>query len=179
VKPSAMAEAKKRPWIMQTLLHRGPDDLGTTAEQHEAAIEIVEAFAALTRVCAFRSAAMGALRGGYSGWANDLGARQVRLVAIYLSWAQELFRRCHLRGPVVVEWVSMERALGCSHIPLLVRSLDLWTKHRDEWRPPKLTSTIAGVLTARTSLSSCDTTPSQHRHANPSTTASRSVAQAS
>jgi hypothetical protein len=159
VKPSALAEAKKRPWIMQQLLQRGPDNDGTTAEQHEAAIEIVDGFTALTRIVSMRGASPDRGLIGTDATHADFGPRALRLVSIYLRWATELLQRHHLRGFVVVEWINMERALGCSHIPLLVRALDLWTRHRDEWRPPEvpetppeLTAPGVGVLTARVDL---------------------------
>lgn len=150
VKPSQMAEAKKRPWIMQQLLERGPDNLGTTAEQHEASIEIVEAFDALTSAVSCRSSTLGGsvARANFQSGESELSPRLLRLICIYLGWATELFLRRHLRAPVVVEWITDARILGCSHIPMLVRSLDLWSKHRDEWRAPRLTPQPSRVLTA-------------------------------
>jgi hypothetical protein len=177
-----MAEAKKRPWIMQTLLQRGPDNLGTTAEQHEAAIEIAEAFEALTSIVACKSSSLSSVNGCGQSWARDIGLHGVRLASIYLAWGKDLLLRHRLRPYVVVEWINMERALGCSHIPLLLKSLDLWTKHRDERRPPQLTTTSDERLTTATRGGLCDKTTahtSQHPHADPPTDASRAVAQAS
>jgi len=186
VKPSALAEAKKRPWIMQTLLQRGPDNNGTTAEQHEAGIEIAEAYSALTRTVGMRGAAPSIGIVG-SNASSAMSPRDLRLVSIYLRWAAELVRRFHLRSAVVVDWITNERELHCTGVPHLVRALDLWTKHRDEWRPPDrapvLTTPSPRVLTALAPVGlrpapNIGAPAPQHHHAAAPTNAPRAVAQA-
>ena len=74
------------------------------------------------------------------------------MIAIYLAWVPELQRRLRLRGHVVMEWVQDERSLSAADLPKFIRALDLWCKHRDEWRAdidrnrsqPRCTSTASG-----------------------------------
>jgi hypothetical protein len=179
VKPSAMAEAKKQPWLMAVLLQRGPDNNGTSAEQHEAAIEIVGGFDALTRAVSMRAASPDRAIIGTDGVHLDLDGHGLRLASIYLRWATELLKRFRLRGPVVVEWVNMERPLAREHVPLLVRALDLWGTVRDEWRPPRLTTASEQRLTASPALQ-MRLAPSQRHHghhANTTTDAPRAMAE--
>jgi len=187
VKPSALAEAKKRPWIMQTLLQRGPEQLGTTAEQHEAGIEIAEAFTALTRSVGWRNGQLNGLNITSTATALDtLSPRDERLITVYQRWASELILRFRLRAAVVVEWITNERELHCSGVPHLVHALDLWTKHRDEWRPPDrapvLTTPPRQVLTVPAAIHARSAAPaiqqSAPRHAAAPTNAPRAVAQA-
>jgi hypothetical protein len=38
-----------------------------------------------------------------------------------------------------MEWVQDERYLSAADLPKFIRALDLWCKHRDEWRAENLT----------------------------------------
>jgi hypothetical protein len=140
VKPSPLAEAKKRPWTMMVLLDRGPEAQGITAEQFEAGIDVAEAYEALTRMLGYRAASPEAVV-AHRGWDRflSMSAREARMIAIYLAWAPELQRRLRLRGHVVMEWVQDERSLTAADLPKFIRALDLWCKHRDEWRADNLT----------------------------------------
>lgn len=147
VKPSAMAEAKKRPWTMQVLLQRGPDHDGITAEQFEAAVEIVDGHAALTRGVGWQASPIeGAInRGGHHvavSAADRISERGARLASVYLAWSADLLHRAGFAGHVVVEWVRDERPCGIDMVPFLVRALDLWPRHRAEWGSPRLTPTV-------------------------------------
>jgi hypothetical protein len=143
-----MAEAKKRPWIMQTLLQRGPDAEGISAEQFEAGIEVADAYDALTRGAGFSAVSFNASALGYSGSHDvDLSPREVRLTAIYLAWVMALQQRSGLHGSLIVEWIKEERPLGHS-LPWLVKALELWIQQRDDWRPALLTQPVRPVLTS-------------------------------
>jgi hypothetical protein len=85
----------------------------------------------------------------HRGWDRflSMSVRAARLIAIYLAWAPELQRRLRLRGHVVMEWVQDERCLTAADLPRFVRALDLWCKHRDEWRADSLTKPSAKELT--------------------------------
>lgn len=146
VKPSALAEAKKRPWPMQVLLQRGPEAGGISAEQFEAGLEIVDAYEALTRSCGWHSASLDRVTG--NAVADDLSPREVRLIAIYLQWVVELITRLRLPGAIIVDWITDTRSLGTIGLPILIRALDLWTKQRDDWWPGGLTSDSHAVLTS-------------------------------
>ena len=148
VKPSPLAEAKKRPWTMMVLLDRGPEAQGISAEQFEAGIDVAEAFEALTRTLGYRAASPEAVL-AHRGWDRflSMSAREARMIAIYLAWAPELQRRLRLRGHVVMEWVQDERYLTAADLPRFIRALDLWCKHRDEWRADSLTKPSAKELT--------------------------------
>src|SRR5215468_545658 len=145
VKPSPLAEAKKRPWTMMVLLDRGPEAQGISAEQFEAGIDVAEAFEALTRTLGYRAASPEAVL-LHRGWDRflSMSAREARMIAIYLAWAPELHRRLRLRGHVVMEWVQDERSLTAADLPKFIRALDLWCKHRDEWRA------VSGASAGRT-----------------------------
>src|SRR5215475_861651 len=148
VKPSPLAEAKKRPWTMMVLLDRGPEAQGISAEQFEAGIDVAEAFEALTRMLGYRAASPEAVV-SHRGWDRflSMSPREARMIAIYLAWAPELQRRLRLRGHVVMEWVQDERSLTAADLPKFIRALDLWCKHRDEWRADSLTKASAKELT--------------------------------
>jgi hypothetical protein len=148
VKPSPLAEAKKRPWTMMVLLDRGPGAQGISPEQFEAGIEVADAFEALTRMLGYRAASPEAVV-AHRGWDRflSMSAREARMIAIYLAWAPELQRRLRLRGHVVMEWVQDERSLTAADLPKFIRALDLWCKHRVEWRVENLTKPPAKELT--------------------------------
>jgi hypothetical protein len=148
VKPSPLAEAKKHPWTMMVLLDRGPEAQGISAEQFEAGIDVAEAFEVLTRTLGYRAASPEAVL-VHRGWDRflSMSTREARMIAIYLAWATELQRRLRLRGHVVMEWVQDERSLTAADLPKLIRALDLWCKHRDEWRTKNLTKPSVLELT--------------------------------
>jgi hypothetical protein len=156
VKPSPLAEAKKRPWTMMVLLDRGPDAQGISAEQFEAGIDVAEAFEALTRTLGYRAASPEAVL-VHRGWDRflSMSAREARMIAIYLAWAPELQRGLRLRGHVIMEWVQDERPLAAADLPKFIRALDLWCKHRDEWRAENLTKPSVLELTTSRVVELC------------------------
>lgn len=133
VKPSAMAEAKKRPWPMQELLRLGPEKGGIDAEQFEAGVEVAEAHHALTRTLGYRSNADYERpydRIETQHGLADLNPRDLRLVTVYLAWGRELTDRLGVKAHQVVTWVN-----GDSPPPallMLTRALDLWGQARDD-----------------------------------------------
>lgn len=183
VKPSPLAEAKKRPWIMMVLLDRGPEAQGISAEQFEAGIDVAESFEALTRALGYRAASPETVL-AQRGWDRfqSMSAREARMIAIYLAWAPELQRRLRLRGHVVMEWVQDERYLSAADLPRFIRALDLWCKHRSEWRADSLTKpsvkelTRFSVVELRPERSSAPTHNPKASHAAAAIASSRAVA---
>src|SRR5689334_8516703 len=138
---------------MMALLDRGPEAQGISAEQFEAGIDVAEAFEAITRTLGYRAASPEAVL-AHRGWDRflSMSAGEARVIAIYLTWAPELQRRLRLRGHVVMEWVQDERNLTAADLPRFIRALDLWCKHRDEWRADSLTKASAKELTTFSSV---------------------------
>lgn len=128
VKPTPESFQHQRVWRMQTLLTRGPDDGGLSAEQFEAALQIVEAFDAITRGLGFKP--LNLERVGQS--VVEMSPREIRLATIYFAWAQNFQRRCMVRAHVVVEWISDDRRIDDGAVPLLLRACDLWERHRSD-----------------------------------------------
>ena len=79
---------KLKPWPMQDLLRRGPEDGGLSSEQFEASLQIVEAFNVITRGLGFKPVDLGRVGHGSS----DIGPRQARLWNIYVEWGNEFLR---------------------------------------------------------------------------------------
>jgi hypothetical protein len=129
VKPSALAEAKKRAWPMQALLERGRENVGIDADQFECAVEIVDAFKAITRALGFRPVVLNSI----ARTAVEMSPRDERLASTYLLWGTDLVKRFLLRPHVVVEWIEDERAFGDDAVPTLSKALDLWDKHRTDY----------------------------------------------
>jgi hypothetical protein len=128
VKPSAMAEAKKQPWRLQALLVLGRDDGGVDADQFECAVEVVDAFKAITRQLGYRPVVLSAI----ARTANEMSPRDDRLASTFLAWGTDLVKRFLLRPHVVVEWIEDERTMNDDDVRLLSKALDLWDKHRTE-----------------------------------------------
>lgn len=128
VKPTPETLAKLRPWTMAELLRLGPEGGGIDPMQHEAGIEIVEAFRALTKQHGFRPLDLERVGRGIA----DMGARGLRLATIYLAWASRYQRRFMVRPHVVVEWIEDERRIDLAAMPLLKAGLDLWDTIRHD-----------------------------------------------
>ena len=92
VQPTPETLAKLKPWTMAELLRLGPEAGGIDPSQHEAAVEIVDAFKALTKELGFRPLQLERVGRGSIG----MGARALRLATIYLAWA-EMFERRFMR----------------------------------------------------------------------------------
>ena len=123
VGPTPETVAKLRPWRMQQLLERGPDQGGIDAQAFEAAVDIAESFRLITAVVGFKPLDLGRIGVGNGG----MGARGERASRVYIAWGNELKRRLHVRPHIVVEWIEDERALNdAGSINLLNRSLNLW-----------------------------------------------------
>lgn len=121
-----------------TLLERGPDQGGIDAEQFEAAIEIVEAFDALTRDLGFAGSGEIIVAGSRQPlWLQkNLTARELRLVTIYVEWAPAVPRFLQLRPSVIVEWVQDERAMDEDDIAILQRATTMWVLTRLDLEQP-------------------------------------------
>lgn len=117
-------------WLLNILLERGRDREGIDAEQFESAVEIVDAFKAITREVGYRP--LDLERIGVGRRDRDMSPREVRLSVIYFGWGVELIRRLFIRPHVVVEWIEDERQLDVGALPVLSKSLDLWDKIRGD-----------------------------------------------
>jgi hypothetical protein len=102
VRPSAFAEAKKRPWSMQLLLDAGREDGGIDVDQHEAALEIVSCYRAITRVVDYKAPPV--LDLALQRRPDDFD--NVRVTMTYLAWCTELARHLRLRPATVVAWIE-------------------------------------------------------------------------
>jgi len=122
VKPTPETLAKLRPWTMAELLRLGPEAGGIDPNQHEAGVEIVDAFKALTKELGFRPLDLERVGRG----TVEMGLRELRLATIYLAWASAYQRRFMVRPHVVVEWIEDERRIDVGAVPLLRSGLNLW-----------------------------------------------------
>lgn len=141
VKPSALAEAKKRPWPMATFLAKGL----ITPEQFEAGVEIVAGYDALTLLLGYRPTSIADHR-ALRSYCDEITPVQARWTALYIGFANELIRRFKLRARDVVELVRDDRRILPRHMPALIQALDLWHGHRDDWEPKRLTLQRARAL---------------------------------
>lgn len=128
IKPTPETLAKLRPWTMAELLRLGPENGGIDPMQHEAGVEIVDAFKALTKELGFRPLQLERVGRGSVG----MGARDLRLATIYLAWASKYQRRFMVRPHVVVEWIEDERHIDVGAMPLLRSALNLWETVRGD-----------------------------------------------
>jgi hypothetical protein len=177
VKPSALAEAKKRPWPMREMLVAGD----ITAQQFEAGIEIVAGFDALTAVINLRGGAVSGRVVAQSVLA-EISEAQARSAAIYLGYGQEVLKRFGVRARWIADFVRGDDPLQSGGLPLLADVLDLWHDHRDEW-DPRLTATgkwdlTSGVTPKPQAVASpvSPTPPPSRAHAAAPTAAHRAVA---
>ncbi len=126
VQPTPETLAKLRPWTMAELLRLGPESGGIDPNQHEAAVEIVDAFKALTRELGYRPLDLERVGRG----TVEMGPRDLRLATIYLAWASLFQRRFMRRAHIVVEWIEDERHIDVDAMPLLTGALNLWDAAR-------------------------------------------------
>ena len=145
VQPTPETLAKLKPWTMAELLRLGPEAGGIDPNQHEAAVEIVDAFKALTKELGFRPLQLERVGRGSIG----MGARALRLATIYLAWAEMFERRFMRRAHIVVAWIEDERHIDVDAMPMLKGALNLWQAIRgDIDRAASVTkqrNTIVGV----------------------------------
>lgn len=128
VQPTPETLAKLRPWTMAELLRLGPEGGGIDPMQHEAAVEIVDAFKALTKELGYRPLDLERVGRG----TVEMGPRALRLTTVYLAWASAYQRRFMVRPHVVVEWIEDERHIDVGAMPLLRGGLDLWDAIRGD-----------------------------------------------
>jgi hypothetical protein len=116
--------AKLKPWPMQDLLRRGPENGGISNQQFEASLLIVEAFCVITRGLGFKPLDLARIGHG----SGELSSRQTRLWSIYVSWGNEFQRRFLLPPHVVVEWVEDSRPIYPASVAMLAKAADLWDR---------------------------------------------------
>lgn len=128
VKPSALAEAKKKPWPMSILLQRGPEAGGIDAAEFEAALLIVEAFDALTYANGMASMDLGRQHFGGDGahGPHEMSDREAELGATWLAWADRL----PWRAVEVVESINDLRPIVS--VPVLRQACQLWARVADD-----------------------------------------------
>lgn len=138
--------AKLRPWTMQELLRRGPDDGGLSSEQFEAAVAIAEAFRFITGLVGFKPLDLGRIGVGGGG----VGSAGERRIAIYRAWGnsvQGIDPDAHLepsareramriecarlaglsvRPHIIVEWIEDERPIDSHAVALIARACTRW-----------------------------------------------------
>jgi hypothetical protein len=122
VEPTPETLAKLKPWTMAELLRLGPEAGGIDPSQHEAGVEIVDAFKALTKELGYRPLDLERIGRG----TVEMGPRDLRLATIYLAWASLFQRRFMRRAHIVVEWIEDERHIDIDAMPLLTGALNLW-----------------------------------------------------
>jgi hypothetical protein len=122
VEPTPETLAKLRPWTMAELLKLGPEAGGIDPNQHEAGVEIVEAYKALTKELGYRPLDLQRVGRG----TVEMGPRELRLATIYLAWASKFERRFMRRAPMVVCWIEDELPVGLAEMPMLRGALNLW-----------------------------------------------------
>jgi hypothetical protein len=116
--------AKLKPWPMQDLLRKGPDDGGISSGQFEAALQIVEAFKVVTHALGFKPIDLAKVGHG----ASDLGSRGCRLWNIYIEWGNAFQRRALLAPHVIVEMVEDGRPIGAGAVWLVAMAADMWDR---------------------------------------------------
>lgn len=135
VPPTPETLAKLKPWTMSELLRLGPDAGGIDHEQYEAAIEIVDAYAAITRELGYRPTDLVRVGKGQGG----MSPRDLRLSSIYLRWADDIEDRLRIRAPRIVGWIEDHDArLSLGDLPALLVALDRWGRVKldhDKARP--------------------------------------------
>jgi hypothetical protein len=138
VKPSPLAEAKKRPWSMQVLLEAGREGGGIDADQHEAALEIVDCYRGIT--AEVRCSHTDLENHRHCPSMKPAGYGDAQRSALYLAWCHEILRRMRLRPAIVVGWI--EDTASPIAVELLSRALDLWLQTKHELgRDQRLTPT--------------------------------------
>lgn len=128
VKPTPETLAKLRPWTMRELLRLGPDAGGIDPVQHDNAVELVDAFRALTKELGFRPLDLVRVGKGTVG----MGAHELRLATIYLAWGLAFSRRFKRSPALVVEWIEDEQPLELRALPILLSALDLWDRIKSD-----------------------------------------------
>lgn len=116
--------AKLRPWPMQDLLRKGPDDGGIDSRQFEACLQIVEAFKVITHGLGFKPLDLARVGHGES----DLGAHGCRLWNIYVAWGNAYQRRALVSPHVIVDMVEDGRPIGAGAVWLVALAGDMWDK---------------------------------------------------
>jgi hypothetical protein len=131
VKPTPETIAKLKPWPMQTLLAQGAEDGGIEADEFEAAIEIVEAFKAITIATGDRHQ-WSPERIGIVSTADSMSDHDAFLAAVWFEWAKPYgARAAHIAA-------SIEDAEPIGSIVELRTACRRWLKARaDLTRPSK------------------------------------------
>lgn len=116
--------AKLKPWPMQDLLRKGPDDGGLSSGEFEAALQIVEAFKIITHGLGYKPTDLG--RVGLGG--GELGPRSCRLWNVYVEWGNAFQRRALVAPHVIAEMVEDERPIDAGAVWLVAMAGDMWDR---------------------------------------------------
>lgn len=139
VTPPPEAAQHHRPWPMQVLLAAGPEHGGIDADEFEAALQIVETFAALTQGLAVSgtSADLCRIGGNYSGSMSD---RDAERIAVWFDWSTLLPRGL---PPRLVRWIEDDEPVGS--VAVLRRSCHLWDRVRRDHAQETCSRTVDTV----------------------------------
>ena len=127
---------------MASLLARGL----ITPEQFEAGIEIVAGHEAFTTVTGTRSSSVDLHRvvtshqpGSGTSDAMD------RWWTIYIGFAALVYTRCRVQAWDIVAYVRGSDPWPEDTLPQLIRALDFWHDHRDDWDPRLISGPGSGL----------------------------------
>lgn len=145
VLPPPEAAQHHRPWPLQSLLVAGHPD-GIDADEFEAALQIVEAFRALTLQLGTQSLPLEAER--VAGWHGGMSDRDAERVACWFEWSLRLPTGL---PPRLVGWIEDEQSIGS--VEVLRRACRLWDRVRSDRKrgvsavdkPPSVVLTLSPV----------------------------------
>lgn len=116
--------AKLKPWPMQDLLRKGPEDGGLSSDQFEAALQIVEACKVITQGLGFRP--LDLTRVGHGN--GEIGPRACRLWNVYVEWGNAYQRRALISPHVIVQMVEDDRPIDAGAVWLVALAADMWAQ---------------------------------------------------
>lgn len=116
--------AKLKPWPMQDLLRKGPEDGGLSSDQFEAALQIVEAFKIITHNLGFKPVDLGRVGHG----ASEMGPRACRMWNVYVEWGNAFQRRALVAPHVIVAMVEDDRPIGAGAVWLVAMAANMWDR---------------------------------------------------
>jgi hypothetical protein len=121
--------AKLKPWPMQDLLRKGPEDGGLSSDQFEAALQIVEACKIITQGLGFRPLDLSRVGHG----TGEFGARACRLWNIYVDWGNAFQRRSLISPHTIVQMVEDDRPIDAGAVWLIGLAADMWDDSKRQY----------------------------------------------
>ncbi len=121
--------AKLKPWPMQDLLRKGPENGGLSSNQFEAALQIVESMQGHHARLGLQ--ALDLTRVGHGN--GELGTRACRLWNIYVEWGNAYQRRALISPHVIVQMVEDERPIDAGAVWLVALAGDMWDEAKSQY----------------------------------------------